>query len=202
MTYDLKQYEDIRSLIIYCKDTLPLSTTFNKNDQDELLFNFHTVCFSKYAHLLKHNIGSEPVKSNGILVISPICQDGAIKVLNPDKSELFMYTLNPNDLLLFPDFIEYIEYPKGAFLKYIFPVTDKLNFGFGNKQFEVSITFSDTYKIIVNAENEEDAINQADLLGIGKFEHIWPENKNNEYDRTNQIRSSMWNKKMYKAKEI
>jgi hypothetical protein len=199
MLPDWKKYYN-RSLIFYCKGVLSNNISSYKNETD-LIDELHRICFSKFSYLIKKDIQKNIVEKNGIIVISPIQNNTEIQVFD-ESDEIFQYKMNTKDVLLLPDYFTISAKPHNAFIKYIFPVGDDLKFGKGENKYEVSITFSDTYKIIVDANSEADAIDQADSLGIHKFDHEWPDNTQNEYDRVSLTAYTSWNKNMYKVKKI
>jgi|694.fasta_scaffold139132_6 hypothetical protein len=196
---DWKKYYN-RSLIFYCKEVLSNNISLYNNETD-LINELHPICFSKFAYLIKKDIQKNIVEKNGIAVLSPIQNNTMIQVFDGSE-EVFQYKMNIKDVLMLPDYFTINVTPHEAFIKYIFSIGNDLKFGKGSNKYEVSITFSDTYKIVVDADSEIDAINQADSLGIHKFNHEWPDNTYNEYDRISLIRNTSWNKNMYKVKKI
>lgn len=166
---------------------------------------------SKYSNDFKIKVLKEQTNTDGIACLVNMSGDVSItfselnkryyKIPSLKNQYVSEHTFNIglNDLIMFPSNTKYKIDGDGAKLM-IFKIEDMQEFGNGSNQYRVEVTFSDTYYIIVNADNEEDAKNIAYDIDTSNWVHEWP--KDSDLERVQNTRMSRWGRKNLRSFKI
>lgn len=132
-----------------------------------------------------------------------VIKDKDTKILFESESKTYLpkeLTLQPNDMVIFVSSVKW-KVLSGYAEPYFYKIIEKPVFGKGSKKYRVEIEFFDKYFIDVYSDSENQAIDTAYAIGIDSWTHEWPEGKDKELDRYQNIRVSVWGKSMIKARE-
>lgn len=135
-----------------------------------------------------------------------VCFDGVLgnKYYNKEK----IYPMHFGDLLSYvgiePKEINVLKNTREPYKEFKFKVIPKQPKGMGKNKYKVSIVFSDRYEIELFANSEDEAKEEAFILGFGEWDHIYdyvnPE-KINEY-QSQRIRHTIWHQDQAKVEQI
>lgn len=186
-------------MMIHCPGTLP----YDDNYDEEYYRHVFAHANSKFSYLLDCDIVNSEVESNGIVCLTTKNNVVPVRLSYNynNKEYLFNTDLKRFDVLLFPDFI-ISEYNKELVNTTIYPIKNKIIKGHGNNIYEVSLTLSDTYRLKIFANSEDDAINQSLNIGLASFEHVWPDIEEGIEYKAHVTRASIWHDGMLRVKKI
>lgn len=166
---------------------------------------------SKYSNSFNIEISSEHDLNDGIVCVSNSGGTTQVKLMGlknkkfeiPNLKDRYkdteIFEISGNSILMFPSNINHEISGEGT-NKIIFKVNDKKDFGHGENKYRVEVTFSDTYYIIVNADNEEKAKQIAYDINTSNWIHEWPHDP--DLEKTQVTRMSKWGRKSLKAYQV
>lgn len=179
--------------IFYCDQTFLW-------DQEDPSYDLeiYNHCLSKYSYLLNADFEKNNDDSNTIVCITT--KDNLdVKVIYNNFQKI--YKIKKNDVLMFPSFF-IVECDFNKIKKTNFAAYERSeSFGSGSNAYEVSLILKDYYRIKINADSQQEAIDKAYALGLRYFEHVWDKDTDATFI-PQATRGSLWHKNMLKAKKI